>query len=78
MDKLMPFLPSIISVVGMYLMYRKFDPNNDQNPVQKEISNVFKTLNPVSKDALTKALMEAVGKFGGGTVKDQKNDHKEL
>ncbi len=78
MDKLMPFLPSIISVVGMYLMYRKFDPNNDQDPVQKEISNVFKTLNPDSKDALTKALMEAVGKFGGvEKEKDQKVDQKE-
>lgn len=77
MEKLMPFLPSIMSVVGMYLMYRKFDPNNDQDPVQKEINKVFKTLNPDSKDALTKALMEAVGKFGGvGKGDDQKSQAK--
>ena len=40
LDKLMLFLPSIITIVGMFMMYRKFDPNHDQDPVQKEINKV--------------------------------------
>ena len=47
------------------------------DPVQKEINKVFKTLNPDSKDALTKAVRETVGKFSGiGKGDDQKSVEK--
>lgn len=61
-QKLTPFLPSIITIVGMFLMYRKFDPGNKQDPIQKEINKVFKTLDPKSREEMTKAVMEAVGR----------------
>ena len=75
-QKLMPFLPSIITIVGMFLMYRKFDPGNEQDPIQKEINKVFKTLDPKSREEMTKVLMEAVGKFSESKDSDQKNKLK--
>ena len=63
LQKLMPFLPSIITIVGMFLMYRKFEPGNEQDPIQKEINKVFKTLDPKNREEMTKALMEALRRF---------------
>jgi glycerophosphoryl diester phosphodiesterase len=77
MDKLMPFMPSVITVVGMFLMSKKFDPNNDQDPVQKEINNVFKSIDPKNRETLTKALRDAIGNYSAVVNKDdQNNDHK--
>lgn len=76
MDKLMPFLPSIITVVGMFLMYRKFDPANDQDPVQKEINKVFKNLDPKNREEMTKALMDAVGRFSGNEKEDDQKSEQ--
>jgi len=78
MDKLMPFLPSIITVVGMFLMYRKFDPGNDQDPVQKEINKVFKSLDPVNREALTEKLKEAIGQFSGEVKGDATKKEKSI
>lgn len=54
MDKLMPFLPSIISVVGMFMMYQKLDQKHDPDLLKEEVIKAIKAMSEKEQKELQK------------------------
>ncbi|MEI6580023.1 MAG: hypothetical protein WCN92_11270 [Eubacteriales bacterium] len=62
-DKIIPWIPVAVNVVGMYLMYSKLNGKNDLSGLPQQISDVFKDLDPENKQKVTKTIMDAVQGF---------------
>lgn len=62
-DYIIPFLPSVISIIGFFVTNRKIDNLNELDPVQTEIGNIMKRLNDTEKKMLSAKLEESLKAF---------------
>jgi DNA repair exonuclease SbcCD ATPase subunit len=62
-DYIVPFLPSIISIIGFFITNRKIDNIKELLPVQEEIGNIMKKLSDTDKKKLSEKLEESLKSF---------------
>lgn len=62
-DYIVPFLPSVISIIGFFITNRKIDNIQELNPIQVEIGNIMKKLNDTDRKNLSAKLEESLKSF---------------
>jgi hypothetical protein len=62
-DYIVPFLPSVISIIGFFITNRKIDNIQELDPVQAEIGNIMKKLSNTDKKKLSMKLEESLKAF---------------
>jgi hypothetical protein len=63
LDYIVPFLPSVISIIGFFMTNRKIDHIQDLSPIQAEIGNLMKKLNETDRQKLSTKLEESLKAF---------------
>ena len=63
LDYIVPFLPSVISIIGFFLTNRKIDNIQELNPIQAEIGNIMKSLSDADRKTLSAKLEESLKAF---------------
>jgi len=67
-DYIVPFLPSVISIIGFFLTNRKIDNIQELNPIQAEIGNIMKKLSDADRKKLSTKLEESLKAFSDKPV----------
>jgi hypothetical protein len=62
-DYIVPFMPSIISIIGFFMTNRKIDNIQELLPVQEEIGNIMKKLSDPDKKKLSEKLKESLNRL---------------
>jgi DNA-binding protein len=62
-EYIVPFLPSVISIIGFFMTNRKIDNLQELNPVQAEIGNIMKKLSDADRKSLSTKLEESLKIF---------------
>jgi DNA repair exonuclease SbcCD ATPase subunit len=70
-DYIVPFLPSVISIIGFFLTNRKIDNIQELNPIQSEISNIMKKLSDADRKMLSTKLEESLKAFSDKPIPDK-------
>jgi hypothetical protein len=63
LDYIVPFLPSIISIIGFFITNKKIENIQELNPIQTEIGNMMKKLSDTDKEKLSTKLEESLKSF---------------
>lgn len=63
MDYIVPFLPSVISIIGFFLTNRKINSIQELSPIQTEINNIMKKLSGAEKERFNALLTENIKKY---------------
>jgi hypothetical protein len=72
LDYIVPFLPSVISIIGFFMTNRNIDHIQELSPILAEIGNLMKELSETDKQNLAKKLEESLKAFSHKSV-DNKN-----
>ena len=62
-DYIVPFLPSVISIIGFFMTNRNINNIQELSPVQEEIGNIMKKLNDTDRKILSTKLDESLKTF---------------
>jgi hypothetical protein len=62
-DYLIPFLPSVISIIGFFVTNKKIESIQELSPVQTEIGKIMKKLSDADKKNLSTKLEESLKAF---------------
>lgn len=63
LNYIVPFLPSIISIIGFFITNKKIENIQELNPIQTEIGNMMKKLSDTDKEKLSTKLEEGLNRF---------------
>lgn len=62
-DYIVPFLPSVICIIGFFITNRKIDNILELNRIQAEIGNIMKKLSDADRKSLSAKLEESIKRF---------------
>lgn len=67
-DYIVPFLPSVISIIGFFMTNRKIDNLQELNPIQTEIGIIMKKLSDADRKNLSSKLEESLKSYNNQTI----------